>query len=76
MYKPDVENRGLTYAQLQEKVEAHLSMLAYIEPRYHKLVSEIPPYNTINAEMIQFATFMFGNDGWLQIFQLRQLRKQ
>lgn len=50
-------------------------MIAFIEPRYGGLVAEIPPYNTINAEMIQFCTAFFGNEGWLQMFQLKQLRK-
>ena len=51
-------------------------MIAYIEPLYEQLIKDIPPYNMINSEMIQFCTQVFGNEGWLQIFQLRQLRKQ
>jgi len=49
-------------------------MIAYIEPKYVRLVHNIPPYNMINAEMIQFCTAFFGNEGWLQMFQLKQLR--
>ena len=30
----------------------------------------------MNSEMIQFCTEWFGNEGWLQMFQLKQLRKQ
>ena len=29
----------------------------------------------LNAEMIQFCTDMFGNEGWLQLFSLMNLRK-
>ncbi len=75
-YKPYIENRGLNFMQLSERIEIHLYMLAYIEPRYEQLVSDIPPYNAINSEMIQFATEVFGNEGWLQMFQIRQLRKK
>lgn len=46
-------------------------MIAYIEPRYKVLVSDIPPYNQLNAEMIQLCTIYFGNEGWLQMFQLK-----
>ena len=53
-----------------------MQMIAYIEPRYATLIYDIPPYNAINSEMIQFCTEMFGNEGWLQMFQIRQLRKQ
>ena len=51
-------------------------MILYLEPRYARLVADIPPYNSINGEMIQFCTEVFGNEGWLQMFQIRQLRKQ
>ena len=51
-YKPSVENRGLNYRQLRERIEIHLQMIAYIEPRYGALVRDIPPYNAINSEMI------------------------
>jgi len=42
-----------------------MQMIAYVEPLYYRLVQDIPPYNTINSEMIQFCTEMFGNEGWL-----------
>lgn len=49
-------------------------MIAYLEPRYKELSDEIPSYNMLNGEMIQFCSGYFGNEGWLQMFQLRQLR--
>ena len=60
---------------MEERLEAHLGMLGYLEPRYGQLVREIPFYNAINAEMIHFCTAVFGHEGWLQMFQIRQLRK-
>ena len=30
----------------------------------------------MNAEMIQFCTDQFGNEGWLQLFSLKKLRQQ
>ena len=64
-FKPPVENLTLNYRQLSERIEIHMQMIAYIEPRYARLVADIPPYNAINSEMIQFCTEMFGNEGWL-----------
>ena len=57
--------------QVTERVEAHLMMISYLEPRHDKLLLEIPPYNLINSSMIQFCTDVFGNEGWLQLFQLK-----
>lgn len=74
-YKPEIENRGLDYYQLKQRVEVHMLMIGYIEPRYARLVADIPPYNAMNSEMIQFCTACFGNEGWLSMFQMRQLRK-
>lgn len=51
-YKPHLENRNLTYKQLNERVEIHLHILAFLEPMYSQLVSDIPPYNAMNSEMI------------------------
>ena len=51
-------------------------MIAYLEPKYAQLVREIPPYNYINSEMIQFCSLAFGNEGWLHLFQLKQLRRK
>ena len=76
MYKPIIDPGRMSLQQIQERIDIHLQMIAFIEPRYGGLVAEIPPYNTINAEMIQFCTAFFGNEGWLQMFQLKQLRKQ
>lgn len=75
-FKPPVENLGLNLRQLKDRIEIHMQMIAYVEPRYAQLIRDIPPYNAINSEMIQFCTEMFGNEGWLQMFQIRQLRKQ
>ena len=33
-YKPHLENRNLTYKQLNERVEIHLHILAFLEPMY------------------------------------------
>ena len=75
-YKPLVNNNRLTLQQLQYRVDMHLLMISYIEPRYQVLIADIPPYNQLNAEMIQLCTVYFGNEGWLQMFQIRQLRHQ
>ena len=74
MYKPLLENSRLTLKQLRKRIKTHLLMIAHIEPRYELLITDIPPYNRLNAEIIQFVTNYLGNDGWLQMFQLRQLR--
>ena len=75
-YKPSFENRGLNFQQILQRIDINLLMIAYIEPRFGQLVRDVPPYNMINSEMIQFCTLVFGNEGWLQIFQIRRLRKQ
>ena len=68
-YKPTIENKELSLQQLQERIDVHLQMIAYVEPRHFQLVTrDIPPYNLINSEMIQFCTDVFGNEGWLQLF--------
>ena len=64
-FKPPVENLNLNLRQLNERIEIHMQMIAYIEPMYTRLVNDIPPYNAINSEMIQFCTEIFGNEGWL-----------
>lgn len=75
-YKPQIENAELSLQQLQERVEIHLQMIAYVEPRHLQLVMrDIPPYNLLNSEMIQFCTEVFGNEGWLQLFSIKQLRR-
>ena len=67
--KPKYENVELNLVQLQERIDAHLDMLAYIEPIHFQLTArDIPPYNHIGSEMIQFCTDVFGNEGWLQLF--------
>ena len=49
-----------------EDIDKCLMAIAYIEPRFKQLITtEIPPYNMVNAEMIQFCTDAFGNEGWL-----------
>ena len=51
-YKPPIENRGLDFYQLSQRVEIHLHMIGFLEPKYAKLVADIPPYNAMNSEMI------------------------
>ena len=51
-FKPPVENLNLNLRQLNERIEIHMQMIAYIEPMYTRLVNDIPPYNAINSEMI------------------------
>ena len=55
-YKPGVENYGMTAKQAEERIDAHLLMITYLEPKYRKLITDIPPYNSINSEMIGFCT--------------------
>ena len=74
LYKPLLDNSRLTLKQLGSRIDSHLLMIAYLEPRYKELSDEIPSYNMLNGEMIQFCSGYFGNEGWLQMFQLRQLR--
>ena len=33
-YKPSIENRGLNINQLKERIEVHLLIIAFIEPKY------------------------------------------
>lgn len=75
-YKPALEDREMTLQQVTERVEVNLAMIQYLEPRHQQLMRDIPPYNKMNSEMIQFCSNCFGNEGWLQLFQLKQLRKQ
>ena len=67
-YKPAVDNYGMSAKQAEERIDAHLLMISYLEPKYRALVNDIPPYNSVNSEMIGFCTQMFGNEGWLQMF--------
>ena len=55
-YKPDIENTGLNLLQLQGRVDINLQALSYLEPRYAQLIRDIPPYNSLNSEMIYFCT--------------------
>lgn len=75
-YKPEVTPATLTLKQLTYLVDFNLAMISIVEPKFNQLVTDIPPYNMENAEMIQFCTYCFGNEGWLQAFQLKQLRKK
>ena len=74
-YKPSLGDEPLDAAQLSHLIDLELQMIAVIEPKYEQLTRDIPPYNHINGEMIQFCTNVFGNDGWLQMFQIRQLHR-
>ena len=38
--------------QLNNQLDLHLKMIGVIEPKYRRLVTEVPPYNYINSEMI------------------------
>ena len=76
-YKPGDENRREILKALQTQIENGLNEIAYLEPVFKHLITiEIPPYNMMNAEMIQFCTDQFGNEGWLQLFSLKKLREQ
>ena len=76
-YKPGDENRKEILKALQTQIENGLNEIAYLEPVFKHLITiEIPPYNMMNAEMIQFCTDQFGNEGWLQLFSLKKLREQ
>lgn len=75
-YKPNmVAGQNLSFNQIMALIEQNKRIIDFIEPRYRQLLSEIPPFNHCNAEMITFCTNVFGNEGWLQLFQLKQLRK-
>lgn len=63
--KPALDNRGLTLQEVTERIELQQKMIAFIEPRLERLVKDIPPYNCINSEMIEFYTKVFGNEAWL-----------
>ena len=76
-YKPDIEDRKKLLKHLQEEIDSNLIQIGIIEPKFNNLISiDIPPFNNINAEMIQFITDTFGNEGWLQLFSLKRLRQQ
>ena len=64
-YKPEVTPMLLNAGQLTSLIDFNLNMIALIEPKFNQLVTDIPPYNLGNAEMIQFCTWCFGNEGWL-----------
>ena len=74
-YKPNFDQNHLSLPQILWLIDQNKRVIDFIEPRYRQLLSEIPPFNHCNAEMITFCTNVFGNEGWLQLFQLKQLRK-
>lgn len=76
MYKPFLDSSGLTLGQIRYQCDLHLIMVSRIEEAFDELLHSIPTYNTINIEMIKFATKAIGNERWLKLFQLRQLRHE
>lgn len=74
--KPTLHSVELSYCQVVKRIDQNLLELSVLEKLYQKLRGDIPIYNDINREMINFCTSVFGNEGWLQLFQLRMLRKQ
>ena len=75
-FKPSLEALELSYFEIRQKIDKNLHALAILEKVYTKLRADIPTYNTINMIMVQFCSYAFGNEGWLQLFQMRQLRRQ
>lgn len=75
-FKPSLEALELSYFEIGQKIDKNLHALSILEKVYTKLRADIPTYNTINTIMVQFCSYAFGNEGWLQLFQMRQLRRQ
>lgn len=76
-YKPEITDKKRKLIQIIDDIDNCLMCIQYVEPRFKSLITyEIPPYNCINAEMIQFCTDMFQSEGWLSLFSLKQHRKK
>ena len=50
--KPTIKDKKMSFEQLNNQLDLHLKMIGVIEPKYQRLVTEVPPYNYINSEMI------------------------
>lgn len=65
----------MTQREANEYIENNLVQITIIEPKMFKLLKDVPKYNQLNSEMIEFITKVFGNQGWLQLFQMKLFRR-
>jgi len=72
-YKPDLVEKPDYF---KDRCDCLLLQIEFVERTAGELASEITQFNNLNADCIRQMSAFFGNDRWLQFWQLRQLRRQ